>query len=171
MFTGRYFSAETQCYLFLLFRYKNVFDAIARVAKEEGISKLYSGLAPNILRGMSINVGMLACYDQAKEMIAVHLMNESPTGPYSKQTQMGASIIAGFTAAGFSLPFDMLKSRLQDGAGKSITGVFTKILRIEGVLAFWTGFGAYYMRTAPHAMLVLMLTEPYTGIYNNLFMK
>lgn len=44
--------------------YKNVFDAIGRVAKEEGFLKLYSGLAPNILRGMSVNVGMLACYDQ-----------------------------------------------------------------------------------------------------------
>ena len=44
--------------------YKNVFDAIVRVAKEEGFTKLYSGLAPNVLRGMSMNVGMLACYDQ-----------------------------------------------------------------------------------------------------------
>lgn len=30
------------------------------------------GLAPNILRGMSMNVGMMACYDQAKStMMAV----------------------------------------------------------------------------------------------------
>lgn len=44
--------------------YKNVFDALLRVLKEEGFSKLYSGLAPNVLRGMSMNVGMLSCYDQ-----------------------------------------------------------------------------------------------------------
>ena len=44
--------------------YKNVFDALIRVFREEGLHKLYSGLAPNILRGMSMNVGMLACYDQ-----------------------------------------------------------------------------------------------------------
>ena len=44
--------------------YKNVFDALARVAREEGFSKLYSGLAPNILRGMAMNVGQLACYDE-----------------------------------------------------------------------------------------------------------
>ena len=35
-----------------------------------GASKLYSGLVPNVLRGMSMNAGMLACYDQAKQMIA-----------------------------------------------------------------------------------------------------
>jgi solute carrier family 25 oxoglutarate transporter 11 len=44
--------------------YKNVIDALGRIAKEEGILKLYSGLLPNILRGMSMNVGMLSCYDQ-----------------------------------------------------------------------------------------------------------
>jgi solute carrier family 25 oxoglutarate transporter 11 len=46
--------------------YKNVFDGLLRISKEEGISKLYSGLAPNVLRGMSMNAGMLACYDQVK---------------------------------------------------------------------------------------------------------
>ena len=44
--------------------YKNVFDALIRICREEGTKTLYSGLAPNILRGMSMNVGMLACYDQ-----------------------------------------------------------------------------------------------------------
>jgi solute carrier family 25 (mitochondrial oxoglutarate transporter), member 11 len=34
--------------------YKNVFDALIRTAKEEGVGALYHGLAPNILRGMSM---------------------------------------------------------------------------------------------------------------------
>ncbi|CAM9684883.1 unnamed protein product, partial [Discosporangium mesarthrocarpum] len=46
--------------------YKNVFDALQRCAREEGLGALYAGLAPNILRGMGMNVGMMACYDQAK---------------------------------------------------------------------------------------------------------
>ena len=37
--------------------YKNVFDALIRTAKEEGSSALYKGVLPNILRGMSMNVG------------------------------------------------------------------------------------------------------------------
>ena len=31
-------------------------------------------------------------------------------------TQLGAAVIAGFSASAFSLPFDLLKSRMQDGA-------------------------------------------------------
>jgi solute carrier family 25 oxoglutarate transporter 11 len=44
--------------------YTNVFNALMRITKEEGLIKLYSGLAPNVLRGMSMNVGMMSCYDQ-----------------------------------------------------------------------------------------------------------
>ena len=44
--------------------YRNVFDALLRISREEGLPKLWRGLAPNILRGMSMNVGMMACYDE-----------------------------------------------------------------------------------------------------------
>jgi len=49
--------------------YANVFNALFRITKEEGIRKLYSGLMPNVLRGMSMNVGMMACYDQVCSII------------------------------------------------------------------------------------------------------
>ena len=49
--------------------YRNVFDALSRVAKEEGVRALYSGLSANILRGMAMNVGQLACFDQATEIL------------------------------------------------------------------------------------------------------
>jgi solute carrier family 25 oxoglutarate transporter 11 len=54
--------------------YKNVFDALIRVSREEGFSTLYSGLLPNILRGMSMNVGMMACYDQVSCYINILMM-------------------------------------------------------------------------------------------------
>jgi solute carrier family 25 oxoglutarate transporter 11 len=54
----------------------------------------------------------------------------------------------------------------EDGAKyKGLSDAFLTILRTEGPLAFWTGFGAYYMRTAPHAMIILMSTEPIVAAY------
>jgi len=150
--------------------YTNVFNALWRIAKEEGFFKLYSGLAPNVLRGMSMNVGQLACFDQAKEVVAHHMTHDvDPHNQPSLQTQLIASCIAGFTASAFSLPFDLLKSRMQD-ASKAYTGVvdcLMQVLRNEGVLALWTGFMPYYMRTAPHAMIILLSTAPLQRLYKD----
>jgi len=63
------------------------------VTREEGIGALYKGLVPNILRGMSMNVGMLACYDQAKEVVAKILGDPMTDGP-SLPTQLGSSCVA-----------------------------------------------------------------------------
>jgi solute carrier family 25 (mitochondrial oxoglutarate transporter), member 11 len=149
--------------------YKNAIDAVVRVAREEGVAVLYSGLLPNILRGMSMNAGMLACYDQAKEMICEFITMEDP-GHATMKTRMMASIIAGFTASLFSLPFDLVKSRLQDGGRyKGVADAAITILMKEGPLAFWTGLLPYYMRVAPHAMMLLMLSDPITSLYIKTF--
>eukprot|EP00977_Amphora_coffeiformis_P025043 scaffold18052_cov175-Amphora_coffeaeformis.AAC.7 len=137
--------------------YKNVFDALIRTTKEEGVGALYKGLLPNILRGMAMNCGMLACYDQAKESVAALLGDPMTNGP-SLPTRLGASATAGFTAALFSLPFDLVKSRLMAQKPDPMTGEYpykgvvdcaVKIAKSEGPQGFFRGFSAYYGRCAP----------------------
>jgi solute carrier family 25 oxoglutarate transporter 11 len=158
--------------------YKNVFDALIRTTKEEGVGALYKGLAPNILRGMAMNVGMLACYDQAKEVVA-KLTNDPMTNGPSLATKMGSSCIAGFTAALFSLPFDLIKSRLMamkkdPDTGKmpyrGVVDCAVKIMKTEGPMGFFNGFSAYYGRCAPHAMIILLSIESITAFYKKTFM-
>jgi hypothetical protein len=48
-----------------------------------------------------------------------------------------------------------------------VIDAFAKIYASEGLFSFWTGFGAYYMRTAPHAMILLMSQEPIKEMYRN----
>jgi solute carrier family 25 oxoglutarate transporter 11 len=147
--------------------YKSVFDAIIRVSKEEGVARLWRGSAPTILRAMCMNMGMMASYDQVKETI-VAIRGDSFS------TQLMSSAAAGFFAAFASLPMDLLKTRLQnmkpDASGrlpyKGVADAFVKVLTKEGPLAFWSGFGAYYGRTAPHAMIILMTLESFTNAYS-----
>lgn len=157
--------------------YKNVFDALIRTTKEEGVSALYMGLAPNILRGMAMNVGMLACYDQAKEVVA-KLLNDPMTDGPGLPTRLGAAATAGFTAALFSLPFDLVKSRLMAQKLDPITGKFPyagivdctmQIAKKEGPRGFFSGFSAYYGRCAPHAMIILLSIESITNQYRAFF--
>lgn len=152
--------------------YASVFDALGRIAKEEGVGGLWRGLAPNILRGMSMNVGMMACYDQAKELVVAVTRDPNPENP-TLTTKLLSSAAAGFCCAFLSLPFDMVKSRLQsmepDAAGKmpyrGVVDCGSKILSAEGPLAFWRGFTAYYGRCAPHAMIILLSIEQITQWY------
>lgn len=157
--------------------YKNVFDALVRTTKEEGFSALYKGLGPNILRGMSMNVGMMACYDQAKEVVAKLLNDPMENGP-SMGTKLGSSAVAGFTAALFSLPFDVVKSRLMAQKKDPATGKFpyegitdcaVKIVKADGPKGLFAGFSAYYGRCAPHAMIILLSIESITQAYRNFF--
>jgi solute carrier family 25 oxoglutarate transporter 11 len=126
---------------------------------------------------MAMNVGMMACYDQAKETVAV-LLNDPMTNGPSLPTRMGAAATAGFTAALFSLPFDLVKSRLMAQKPDPLTGEMPyrgvadcamKIARTEGPRGFFGGFSAYYGRCAPHAMIILLSIESITGYYQKTF--
>lgn len=49
--------------------YRNVFDAISRVAREEGVATLWRGVGPTVSRAMLVTVGHLAAYDQIKQSL------------------------------------------------------------------------------------------------------
>lgn len=140
--------------------YKNVVDALARVIKEEGVLGLWAGSMPTVARAMALNVGMLATYDQAKEML------EARFGK-TNATTFGASAIAGFFASFLSLPFDFVKTRIQkmkpDAQGKvpysGPINCAVTVFKEEGPLAFYKGFPTYYVRIAPHAMITLIALE------------
>lgn len=68
-----------------------------------------------------MNVGMMACYDQAKEVVASLLGDPMTNGP-SLSTRLLSSATAGFTAALFSMPFDLVKSRLMAQRPDPLTG-------------------------------------------------
>lgn len=140
--------------------YKNVGDAFVRIVREEGITELWKGVGPTMVRAMALNLGMLGPYDQAKEVFGKVL------GP-TKATNLAASACAGFLAAFLSLPFDNMKTKLQrmkklpDGTWpyRGMMDCALKTIAKEGPLGFYTGFPTYYVRIAPHSMLVLLIGD------------
>ncbi|KAL8861927.1 MAG: hypothetical protein Q9178_001797 [Gyalolechia marmorata] len=133
--------------------YTSVVHALSSIAKAEGVTALWSGAYPTVVRAMALNFGQLAFFSEAK----TQLKSKTQLSP---QTQtMAASAIAGFFASFFSLPFDFVKTRLQkqqkapDGSlpYKGMADCFRKVTKDEGILRFYRGFGTYYVRIAPHA--------------------
>jgi solute carrier family 25 oxoglutarate transporter 11 len=151
--------------------YTGVGNAISRIIKEEGFSALYRGYPPTLLRAICMNVGQLMTYDVCKEQFA-------NAGLAGLSLNLASAAGAGFACAWLSLPPDMVKTRLQNMQPDPKTGLmpykgvvdcFTKIAREEGVLRFWAGFGAYYARCAPHAMIILMVREEVIKVYDGAF--
>jgi len=152
--------------------YKNIFDALSKMARSEGILSWWSGCQPTVYRAMLLNVGMLTMYDQAKDF-TVQQFGAGRTANFS------ASAIAGFFAAFLSLPADFIKTRLQKqqplASGempyKGFLDCASKVARSEGYLSFYNGFPTYYVRIAPHAMITLMMMEFLNGLYQKSLAK
>jgi solute carrier family 25 oxoglutarate transporter 11 len=134
--------------------YTSVVDALSRISKAEGVSALWQGSYPTIIRAMATNFGQLAFFSESKDQLAKTRLSEL-------NRTIAASAIAGFFAAFFSLPFDFLKTRLQRGGG-SYTGMLdcaVKVAREEGILRFYRGFGTYIARIAPHSIITLIIAD------------
>ncbi|ETN78556.1 hypothetical protein NECAME_10290 [Necator americanus] len=127
--------------------YKNVIDALFRIAKEEGILTWFRGCGPTVIRAMVVNAAQLATYSHAKQLILA-----------TKRVK-DASMISGLATTVASMPVDIIKTRIQamkviDGVPEytGLTDIVVKLLRKEGVFAFWKGFTPYYMRLGPHTI-------------------
>ncbi|KAG9246638.1 mitochondrial carrier domain-containing protein [Calycina marina] len=140
--------------------YTSVIHALRSIAKTEGVGRLWAGATPTIVRAMALNFGQLAFFSEAKQQL-----KETSLSPRAQT--LGASAVAGFFASFFSLPFDFVKTRLQkqqrsaDGSlpYKGMGDCFRKVAKEEGLMRFYRGFGTYYVRIAPHAMVTLIVAD------------
>ena len=103
--------------------YSSVFDALGRIARNEGVLALWAGCFPTVLRAMALNFGQLAFFSEAKAQLSQRHVVPAAAVPWA------ASAVAGFFASFFSLPFDFVKTRLQnqrrgpDGMFPSVSGL------------------------------------------------
>lgn len=136
--------------------YRSVFDALGRITRTEGLAALWAGASPTVVRAMALNMGQLTFFSEAKQQLKQH------TSLSAQNQTFAASGIAGFFASFLSLPFDFIKTRLQKQQKDPKTGLVPykglvdcarKVAKEEGWLRFYRGFGTYYVRIAPHALV------------------
>lgn len=142
--------------------YKNVFDAFKRIVSEEGVTSLWSGFGPTILRAMALNVAMLVTYDEAKERLT-HIYGKG----HDRAIMFSASMLSACATSTASLPFDNIKTKLQkmkrlpDGTFpySGFVDCAMKTAAREGITGFWAGLPTYYFRVGPHAIITLLTSE------------
>ncbi|XP_065060805.1 mitochondrial 2-oxoglutarate/malate carrier protein-like isoform X2 [Rhopilema esculentum] len=146
--------------------YKNVFDALIRVVREEGVLTLWRGCVPTVARAMVVNAAQLATYSQAKQiLLGTHYFNDNILCHFC------ASMISGLATTFASMPPDIAKTRIQsmkiiDGKPEYKGGmdVLMKVVRKEGFAALWKGFTPCYLRIGPHTVLTFIFLEQFNVI-------
>ncbi len=84
--------------------YRNIFDALRRVAAEEGVPRLWRGVVPTVNRAMIVTVGHIAAYDEAK-----HQLKSRNVLGEGVPLHFCASFIAAFVASLLSHPVDVVR--------------------------------------------------------------
>jgi len=147
-------------------RYNGSIDAYKKIVAEEGVTGLYSGLGPNIIRNSIMNAAELASYDQIK----MSLLKRFPkTNPDAKTLHFTCALAAGFIAVVFASPIDVIKTRVMNSPevyGGTVS-CFIKTLKHEGPMAFYGGFYANFWRVGTWNIAMFLTLEQCQKLVRN----
>jgi solute carrier family 25 oxoglutarate transporter 11 len=154
--------------------YKNAFDALYRICKEEGVLTMWRGCTPTVLRAMVLNAAQLGTYTQSKETLMYYFPKLGDT----VTTHLLASTMSGFWATAVSIPVDITKTRIQtmkvvNGVPEytGVVDVVSKVIKQEGVTALWKGFTPYFLRLGPHTIFTFLILEQMNQAYSRFASK
>ena len=128
------------------------------IIADKGVGGLWIGLVPNIMRNSIINAAELASYDQFKQ-IAVQNWGMNPA---AKTTHIFCAFSAGFVAVCFGSPVDVLKTRMMNatpGMPTGFFGIINHMVMKEGILSFYKGFQANFMRLGSWNVAMFLTLE------------
>lgn len=91
--------------------FKHVFDAMSHIVRDgKGPLALWQGVGPTVTRSMALNAGQLLTNDIARSALG---KGSGGLGLDQSVAVFGASFLAGTAGAALSLPFDLVKTRIQ----------------------------------------------------------
>ncbi|XP_061551022.1 kidney mitochondrial carrier protein 1-like isoform X2 [Phycodurus eques] len=126
-------------------RYRGMLHAIVRIAREEGVRALYSGIAPATLRQASYGTIKIGTYQSLKRLLAERPQDETLA------TNALCGVLAGVVSSSIANPTDVLKIRMQ-AQGRvirgSMMGNFISIYQQEGTRGLWKGVSLTAQRAA-----------------------
>ncbi|KAK2969036.1 hypothetical protein RJ640_007901 [Escallonia rubra] len=148
-------------------RYLGPLDALNKILHQDGLGGLWKGVLPNVQRAFLVNMGELACYDNAKRFII-----EKQIASDNIYAHTLASIMSGLSATALSCPADVVKTRMMNQAVneegqvkyKNSFDCLVKTVRLEGSRALWKGFFPTWARLGPWQFVFWVSYEKFRQI-------
>lgn len=149
-------------------QYKNSWDCIKQVVRNEGIRGLYSGLTASYL-GVTESSIQWVLYEQMKGLIRKQEAHRASRGFEPTSTDKflswaassGAAGAAKFMASLLTYPHEVVRTRLrqapmQNGQPKyrGLISCFRIIIKEEGFLSMYGGLTPHLMRTVPNSIIM-----------------
>jgi len=137
--------------------YKHALDGMARVAKEEGITKLFNGANWATGRAILMTIGQLCFYDQVK----LTLLSFPDYFQDNLVTHFTSSLAAGAIATTMTQPLDVLKTRSMNAKPGEFSGAMdlVRFTARGGLGSFYKGYVPAFVRLGPQTILTFVFFE------------
>jgi len=136
--------------------YKHAIDGMARVAKEEGFRKLFSGADWATMRAILMTIGQLCFYDQVKQtLLSTEYFQDNLV------THFTSSLAAGAIATTMTQPLDVLKTRSMNAKPGEFKGAMdlVRFTAKNGPMSFYKGYIPAFVRLGPQTILTFVFFE------------
>ncbi|XP_069349508.1 mitochondrial brown fat uncoupling protein 1 [Eulemur rufifrons] len=138
-------------------RYTGTYNAYRIIATTEGLTGLWKGTTPNLMRNVIINCTELVTYDLMKEALVKNkvLADDVPC-------HLVSALIAGFCTTLLSSPVDVVKTRFVNsppGQYKSVPNCAVTMFTKEGPTAFFKGFVPSFLRLGSWNVIMFVCFE------------
>mmetsp|Transcript_112630 Transcript_112630/g.313292 ORF Transcript_112630/g.313292 Transcript_112630/m.313292 type:complete len:295 (+) Transcript_112630:111-995(+) len=126
-------------------RYRGIVDCVVKVGKVEGLSALWKGLVPALVRQVSYHSFTFVLYEPLKAMVSSLGPEGAPPGYLQRLVSAG---LAAAVAISLFNPTEVLKTQMQaTSSSSSMKEVAARVWEKEGLRGFWAGVRPNVVRT------------------------